>query len=100
MEDRKYKGKGRPQNSAVPELVGYHIEATIQENSSSIATELAIKGRFILGTNELDREIWSSAFILSDYKSLQNVENGFRFCAGLVRVRFVGRTRMNFKGTT
>ena len=52
------KSKGRPRNDAAPDLVGYHIKATIQEDSSSIATELAIKGRFILGTNEMDREIW------------------------------------------
>ena len=37
------------------------------------------KGRFILATNDLDKENYQDQMMLNEYKEQQNVESGFRF---------------------
>jgi transposase len=44
-----------------------------------VAQTLNAKGRFILATNDLDRERYPVAQLLQDYKDQQSVERGFRF---------------------
>lgn len=72
------KGRGRPRLGEV--LVNkYQIVAEIEEDLVLIAQALSTKGRFIVATNELDKEKLSSKEMLSNYKEQQTVERGFRF---------------------
>ena len=43
------------------------------------ANTLRHKGRFILGTNQLDEKLLPNEAILAEYKGQQNVERGFAF---------------------
>ena len=73
-----HKGKGRPSKDG---LVKYHyrITATLKKDSSKIDDILKTKGRFIIATNELDKNLLTSQELLQNYKGQQSVERGFRF---------------------
>lgn len=48
-------------------------------NEQAIQEALNTKGRFILATDDLDKEKFPGSMMLSQYKSQQGVERGFRF---------------------
>ena len=76
----KYLGKGRPQKDARREIEGYQVEvATVIFESEKFETLLNRKGRFVIGTNEIDDTEMSDEILLNEYKSQQDVERGFRF---------------------
>ena len=79
LPETKYKKKGRPKGEDHPTLVGIKVESSYEENSESIKQVLNGKGRFILATNDLDKEAYSDQMILNEYKEQQKVERGFRF---------------------
>ena len=60
-------------------IEGYRIIDDLIENKLMITEALRKKGRFVLGTNQLDETQLPSMTILKEYKSQQNVEGGFRF---------------------
>lgn len=59
--------------------MGYKIDTTFTRDKAKITATLNRKGRFILATNELDKEHYRDDQILEEYKEQQNVEGGFRF---------------------
>lgn len=75
---KKYAGKGRPKADAAV-IRRYRITGVLREDPSKIATTLKTKGRFIIGTNELDQTQLTSQELLHNYKGQQSVERGFRF---------------------
>lgn len=75
----KHAGRGRPSKNAEKQHVGYQLHIQISRNMEVIERHLRKKGRFILATNELNREKLSSVKILTNYKNQQSVEGGFRF---------------------
>jgi transposase len=75
----KYAKRGRPQVGEEKIKVGYRVESSIQRNEEEIGRLLISKGRFILATNDLDKEAFSDEQMLNEYKEQQKVEGGFRF---------------------
>jgi transposase len=75
----KYAGRGKPRKGAEKTIVGYKIGTKFTKDKTKIAETLNKKGRFILGTNELDKKRYTDSQILEEYKEQQNVEGGFRF---------------------
>jgi len=59
--------------------IKYQITTLIQENSQQIARLKRKAGRFIIATNKLDSNSFSSNDILQKYKEQQAPERGFRF---------------------
>jgi transposase len=75
----KYECRGRP-NPLTPKVVqGYRVNYTIVENEEAIAATLMKKGRFVLATNQLNKEELPAEKMLTQYKEQQSVEGGFRF---------------------
>lgn len=75
----KYAKRGKPKAGEEKVIAGYKLECQFKKNEAEIEQQLHRKGRFILGTNDLDKEGFSDAQMLKEYKEQQYVENGFRF---------------------
>jgi transposase len=75
----RYPSAGRPQPGVEKVVVGYRFVGQGERNEIAIAQALNAKGRFILATNDLDREHYPDAQLLQEYKEQQQVEGGFRF---------------------
>lgn len=76
----RYKRPGRPRKGEKPEHVGWRVVGEIVDNEEAIAEALKSKGKFILGSNELDEEQLPAQMILTAYKGqAASVERGFRF---------------------
>jgi len=75
----KYDGRGRP-NPKTPKVIhGYRINLTVIKDHDAVNKDLTKKGRFVLGTNQLDDAQLPAEKILQQYKEQQSVEGGFRF---------------------
>jgi transposase len=75
----KHGKTGRPKRGAEGDVIGYQIQSDVTRNSNAIEIFLNRKGRFILATNDLDKETFPDEKMLEEYKQQQNVERGFRF---------------------
>ncbi len=75
----KHGKTGRPKKGEAKSCVGYQIQVQIQRNHEAIHQQLRTKGRFILATNDGDKQAYPDQRLLEDYKAQQTVENGFRF---------------------
>lgn len=75
----KYATRGRPKGNQEKQCVGYRVETAFARNEAAIMQLLNTKGRFILATNDLDKNSYPDERLFADYKSQQTVENGFRF---------------------
>ena len=75
----KNPGRDRPKSEAEKVLAGYKIQSTITRNQKVIEQELHRKGRFIIATNNLDKNTLSDEALFAAYKEQQGVERGFRF---------------------
>ena len=75
----KNPGRGRPKSEVEKVLAGYKIQSTITRNQKVIEQELHRKGRFIIATNNLDKNTLSDEALFAAYKEQQGVERGFRF---------------------
>ncbi len=76
----RYKRAGRPGKGTKPEHVGWRVVGEVVDNEEAIDQALKSKGKFILGSNELDEEKLPDEMILSAYKGqAASVERGFRF---------------------
>jgi transposase len=76
----RYKRVGRPRKGAKPEHVGWRVVGEVVDKEEAIAEALKSKGKFILGSNELDEERLPAEMILTAYKGqAASVERGFRF---------------------
>jgi transposase len=75
-----YKGPGRPRKDQKPEHVGWRVVGQVVDSEEAIDEALRSKGKFVLGSNELDEEQLSAETILTAYKGQgASVERGFRF---------------------
>jgi transposase len=75
-----YKGPGRPRKGQKPERVGWRVVGQVVDREEAIAEALKSKGKFVLGSNELDKEPLPAEMILRAYKGqAASVERGFRF---------------------
>ena len=75
----KHAKPGRPKGGDAPQVVGYCIQGTLNEDQERITMAKCHKGRFILASNELDKTILPDAAFLSEYKEQIKTEQGFRF---------------------
>ena len=76
---RHYKRRGRPKEGDEYEI-RWKVEGKVEEDEDKINKELRRKGKFILATNELDREKLPAERVLDGYKGQGvSVERGFRF---------------------
>lgn len=75
----KYAKAGKPRKGETQVIVGYKIAGKFSRNQTEIDILLNRKGRFILATNDMDKENYSAKQILRSYKGQQKVESGFRF---------------------
>ena len=79
FEKPSFKGRGRPSKNAVPTGYSYQIQATPTLDEEKIKLAKAKVGMFILATNDTLNEQLTMSAMLSNYKSQQKVERGFRF---------------------
>ena len=79
VEVKKYAKKGKPKSGEEKIVIGFKVESSFERNEEEINKMLNKKGRFILATNDLDKENYPDQLMLSEYKEQQNVEGGFRF---------------------
>ena len=79
VEKTHYQKAGKPKPDAIPTHVTYRITATVVSIDSEMATQRIRCGRFILATNILDAEHFTSDDALREYKAQQSTERGFRF---------------------
>lgn len=80
----KHKKQGRPKKGSdgnLPEklITGYTAKVTLVADELAIAKAQLGKGRFILATNQLDKQALSDGAILSTYKEQSGTESGFKF---------------------
>lgn len=75
----KYGAKGRPKKGETPEKIEYQLNAILIRNEIVISDIKLTKGRFILATNQLDKEALPDKDVLSTYKEQSGTESGFKF---------------------
>lgn len=78
-EVKKHAAKGRPKRGVAPSRICYRIHAQLSPNHSAINRMQRSSGRFILSTNDLDRD---PKTLLDEYKKQSGTEGGFRFIKG------------------
>lgn len=77
---QQYPRRGRPTPEDQKEVVGYHLEGSVEENPAAIEEAKQSLGRFIVATNDLDTERLPAQATLENYKDQGvSVERGFRF---------------------
>jgi transposase len=74
-----YAKKGRPSKTDVPQGTHYYIKGIAYTDRTTFDTMAHTKGKFIVATNELDKEKLDDQEVLSAYKGQSKVEGGFRF---------------------
>jgi hypothetical protein len=65
----RYPHPGRPPQGATPEVIGYRLVGEVVEDEVVLAQAARRRGKFIIATNELDRQRLPAAAILSVYKA-------------------------------
>ncbi len=76
----QYPRRGRPTAEDQKEVVGYHLEGSLEEHAKAINEAKHCLGRFIIATNDLDAKHLSATSMLENYKDQgASVERGFRF---------------------
>ena len=78
-EVAKHLSKGRPKKCEVPEKIEFKLNAKLKRNETVITQIKLTKGRFILATNQLDKEALLDKDILPSYKEQSGTESGFKF---------------------
>jgi transposase len=74
----KHATRGRPKPGIEPQVVGYKVIGTVITDNEKITQHKHKKGRFILATNQMDKNLLSDEEILAEYKSQSQVEQGFK----------------------
>ncbi|WP_339044142.1 IS1634 family transposase [Cardinium endosymbiont of Tipula unca] len=77
-----HKTAGKPKKGQEPGIIGYKIKAKITQDQSKIAQVGLQKGRFILATNQLDKQLLTDEDMLKEYKNQHKTEVSFRFIKG------------------
>lgn len=79
IDKPEYKTAGRPNKLTKPNQIKYQVKGQIETSREVIEAEKIKAGRFILGTNVLDKNELSDEQVLEEYKAQQSNERGFRF---------------------
>ena len=74
-----YDKKGRPSKDDMPSSFHYFIRSEAFTTLETFEKMAQTKGKFILATNDLDKEALTDLNILEAYKGQAKVERGFRF---------------------
>lgn len=74
-----YRGKGRPARDSQPAGCYYHVQANISCCLEDYLQAANRKGKFVIATNELDKQALPDVEVLLGYKGQSRVERGFRF---------------------
>lgn len=74
-----YPQSGRPKPGIEKELQGYKVVAKLERDQESIQENEKTLGKFILATNQFDKDKFSERELLKEYKNQQKVEKGFAF---------------------
>jgi transposase len=75
----KHQKPGRPKAGAPLHITGYKLVGELRQDEERITELLREKGRFILASNELNKEQLPDDLFLSEYKGQIKTEQGFRF---------------------
>lgn len=75
----KHPKPGRPQKNSAPQKQGVKIESRLSIDENKVELARRSKGRFILGTNELDKSQLPDRELLKTYKEQSSTEGGFQF---------------------
>ena len=70
--------RGKRNEESQPVSYNYFVEMTIERNEEAILLAKEEQSVFVIVTNDIESD-WTAAQLLSDYKSQQRVERGFRF---------------------
>ena len=73
----KHKKRGRPRKGETPPVVGYSIVGELAKNEEKIELKRRMKGRFIVATNQMNRQILPDLRLLPEYKEQSSVEGSF-----------------------
>ena len=79
VEKCHYSHRGKPRLHEQPTRRSYHAQATLSLNTEKVQALQRQSGRFVLATNQLDKELLSDEELLIHYKQQQGIERGFRF---------------------
>ena len=79
IEIKKQANRGRPKQGALPTVLHYQVKGKVIEDIQAIEARRRQKGRFILATNECDREKLPDETLLATYKAQSKTERGFKF---------------------
>lgn len=74
-----YQKVGRPKKGDKPDKIEYQLETSLLRDESAIEQITWRKGRFILASNQLDKDALKDSDFLSTYKEQTGVEAGFKF---------------------
>lgn len=74
-----YAKKGRPSKTDMPINTQYYIQGSPYTDRSTFDKMAHTKGKFIVATNELNKEKLDDQEVLAAYKGQSKVEGGFRF---------------------
>ena len=75
-----YQQPGRPKQGQKAEHIKWKVVGHVVDKEEAIGEALKSKGKFVLGSNELDEEQLPAQMILTAYKGQPaSVERGFRF---------------------
>jgi transposase len=76
----QYSHPGRPSAQDQKEVVGYHLQGSLEVDEAALEEAKRSRGRFIIATNDLDADRLSAQAMLENYKDQGiSVERGFRF---------------------
>lgn len=64
----KHAARGRPKPGIEPQVVGYKVVGAVIADDKKITQHKWKKGRFILATNQIDKNLLSDEEILAEYK--------------------------------
>jgi transposase len=78
VEEKHFLKRGKPKNGDAFELK-YKAQVNIIEDADKINELIDAGGKFILATNQLDKERVGAEKVLKTYKDQQYAERGFRF---------------------
>jgi transposase len=74
-----YNKKGRPSKTDIPTGFQYFVRGEASKNQETFDKTAHTKGKFIIATNDLDKQEFSDVLCFETYKGQSKVERGFRF---------------------
>lgn len=74
-----YDKKGRPSKADIPTAFHYFIQGEAYTELETFEKMAHFKGKFIIATNDLDKQNFSDVQCFETYKGQSKVERGFRF---------------------